>query len=115
MYLSEHRISLLASLSIPLTPPEPPSPSRIPYDVLWLDIEHTDGKRYLTWDRSKFPDPEDMQRALAESGRKTVVIVDPHLKADPAWDVYKQAVERGVLMRGRDGGVFVGDCWPGER
>jgi len=22
-----------------------------PYDVLWLDIEHTDGKRYFTWDK----------------------------------------------------------------
>ena len=26
-----------------------------PYDVLWLDIEHTDGKRYFTWDRANFP------------------------------------------------------------
>lgn len=22
----------------------------VPYDVLWLDIEHTNGKRYFTWD-----------------------------------------------------------------
>lgn len=28
-----------------------------PYDVLWLDIEHTDGKRYFTWDRANFPSP----------------------------------------------------------
>jgi len=26
-----------------------------PYDVLWLDIEHTDGKRYFTWDSANFP------------------------------------------------------------
>ena len=26
----------------------------IPYDVLWLDIEHTDGKRYMTWDAPRF-------------------------------------------------------------
>ncbi|KAK2945040.1 putative Neutral alpha-glucosidase AB [Blattamonas nauphoetae] len=26
----------------------------IPFDVLWLDIEHTDGKRYMTWDKRKF-------------------------------------------------------------
>lgn len=30
----------------------------IPYDVLWLDIEHTDGKKYFTWDSVKFPDPK---------------------------------------------------------
>jgi mannosyl-oligosaccharide alpha-1,3-glucosidase len=33
----------------------------IPYDVLWLDIEHTDGKRYFTWDKHTFPDPIRMQ------------------------------------------------------
>ena len=32
----------------------------IPADVLWLDIEHTDGKRYFTWDQSKFGQPLDM-------------------------------------------------------
>lgn len=31
-----------------------------PYDVIWLDIEHTDGKRYFTWDKGLFPDPERM-------------------------------------------------------
>ena len=24
-------------------------------DVMWLDIEHTDGKKYFTWDSRKFP------------------------------------------------------------
>ena len=36
----------------------------IPYDVLWLDIEHTDGKRYFTWDSNLFPDPVTMQEDL---------------------------------------------------
>ncbi len=27
----------------------------IPMDVMWLDIEHTDGKKYFTWDARKFP------------------------------------------------------------
>ena len=42
----------------------------LPYDVLWLDIEHTDGKKYFTWDSSKFPTPKDMQDKLAKTGRK---------------------------------------------
>ncbi|VDN30007.1 unnamed protein product [Gongylonema pulchrum] len=32
----------------------------IPVDVIWLDIEHTDGKRYFTWDQHKFPKPKEM-------------------------------------------------------
>ena len=40
----------------------------LPYDVLWLDIEHTDEKKYLTWDEVAFPDPAAMQNSLAETG-----------------------------------------------
>lgn len=42
----------------------------IPYDVLWLDIEHTNGKRYFTWDEAKFPNPTEMQESLSSKGRK---------------------------------------------
>merc|ERR1712070_139250 len=52
----------------------------IPVDVIWLDIEHTDGKRYMTWDTAKFPDPETMQNKLFAKGRRMVNIVDPHIK-----------------------------------
>ena len=45
----------------------------IPYDVLWLDIEHTDGKKYMTWDKLKFPTPDQMQKNLAAKGRKVRV------------------------------------------
>ena len=40
-----------------------------PYDVLW-NIEHTDGKRYFTWDKNLFPDLITMQEILrAKEGR----------------------------------------------
>ena len=42
----------------------------IPYDVIWLDIEHTDGKKYFTWDKAKFPTPLEMQKSLATRSRK---------------------------------------------
>jgi mannosyl-oligosaccharide alpha-1,3-glucosidase len=48
-----------------------------PFDVLWLDIEHTDGKRYFTWDSRFFPNPEIMQKNMSRLGRKMVTIVDP--------------------------------------
>jgi mannosyl-oligosaccharide alpha-1,3-glucosidase len=46
----------------------------IPYDVLWLDIEHTDDKKYFTWDSHKFPKPVDMQNLLSSDGRKVCEI-----------------------------------------
>lgn len=47
----------------------------IPYDVLWLDIEHTNGKQYMTWDTGKFPSPDVMQDKLAAKGRKVSPLV----------------------------------------
>ena len=46
----------------------------IPYDVLWLDIEHTDSKKYFTWDPVKFPNPTEMINKLAAKHRKVRVL-----------------------------------------
>lgn len=62
----------------------------MPCDVIWLDIEHTDGKRYMTWDKTKFPDPEGMISDLAGIGRKMVAIVDPHVKRDEHYALHKE-------------------------
>lgn len=42
----------------------------VPYDAIWLDIEHTDGKRYFTWDKQKFQNPRKMQEHLRKKKRK---------------------------------------------
>ena len=42
----------------------------IPYDAIWLDIEHTEGKKYFTWDGNKFPNSVEMLDKLAERNHK---------------------------------------------
>ncbi|TPX67212.1 hypothetical protein SpCBS45565_g03933 [Spizellomyces sp. 'palustris'] len=86
----------------------------IPYDVLWLDIEHTDGKKYFTWDKTKFPNPEIMQNNLAVNGRKMVTIIDPHIKRDDGYYITKEAREKGLFIKDKDGNEFDGWCWPGS-
>lgn len=44
----------------------------IPYDVIWLDIDHTDGKRYFTWDKKRFPNPEKMQQQILMKKKRKV-------------------------------------------
>ncbi|XP_032084957.1 neutral alpha-glucosidase C isoform X2 [Thamnophis elegans] len=87
----------------------------IPYDVIWLDIEHTDGKRYFTWDKKRFPNPEKMQKEiLMKKKRKLVVIVDPHVKIDPLYTMYSQAKAKGFFVKDHKGEDFEGICWPGR-
>ncbi|KAI9204856.1 glycosyl hydrolases family 31-domain-containing protein [Polychytrium aggregatum] len=86
----------------------------IPYDVLWLDIEHTDGKRYFTWDNAKFPNPANMQSDLAVKGRKMVTIIDPHIKKDDNYHVSSEAKSAGIFVKNKDGSDYEGWCWPGS-
>ncbi|KAG0377053.1 hypothetical protein BGX24_006795 [Mortierella sp. AD032] len=87
----------------------------IPYDVLWLDIEHTNGKRYFTWDEAKFPNPTEMQESLDSKGRKMVTIIDPHIKKDGDYHVSKEGAELDVYIKNKDGSSdFDGWCWPGS-
>ncbi|XP_076800841.1 neutral alpha-glucosidase AB-like isoform X2 [Clavelina lepadiformis] len=86
----------------------------IPYDCLWLDIEHTDGKRYFTWDSHKFPNPVEMQNALAARGRKMVTIIDPHIKVDSNYHIYSDAQAKDFFVKDRNGAEFKGWCWSGD-
>uniref|UniRef100_A0A7S0UX36 Glucosidase II subunit alpha n=1 Tax=Polytomella parva TaxID=51329 RepID=A0A7S0UX36_9CHLO len=86
----------------------------IPYDVLWLDIEHTIDRRYLTWHKTLFPDPVKMQSDLWSRGRRMVAIVDPHVARDENYYIYKEARHQGLYVRNRDDHEFDGRCWPGQ-
>lgn len=86
----------------------------IPYDVLWLDIEHTDGKKYFTWDKSSFPTPLEMQKNLKNDGRKLVTISDPHIKVEKGYFVYEEAEKNQYFVKDSQGKSFEGNCWPGK-
>ncbi|KAK3093332.1 hypothetical protein FSP39_014183 [Pinctada imbricata] len=86
----------------------------IPFDVIWLDIEHTDGKRYFTWDSHKFPNSVEMIENVAAKGRKMVTIVDPHLKRDDNFKVYADCKSKDMTVKTKEGGEYEGWCWPGS-
>ncbi|KAF4009802.1 hypothetical protein G4228_000847 [Cervus hanglu yarkandensis] len=85
----------------------------LPCDVIWLDIEHADGKRYFTWDPSRFPQPRNMLEHLASKRRKLVAIVDPHIKVDSGYRVHEELQNLGLYVKTRDGSDYEGWCWPG--
>lgn len=88
---------------------------QIPMDTIWLDIEHTDSKKYMTWDKKRFANPNDMIDKLKSKGRNLITIVDPHIKVDKEYHLYNELYKSGYYVcnsTGKD--AFEGDCWPGK-
>lgn len=87
----------------------------IPCDSIWLDIDHTNDKRYFTWHPVNFPRPKELQDQLWKSQRRLVTISDPHIKVDDEYSVYSEAHKSGYFVKSSDSqGDFTGHCWPGK-
>lgn len=88
--------------------------NNIPYDVIWLDIEYTDHKKYFTWDPRAFPDPIGMEKQLDDHERKLVVIIDPHIKNVDKYSVSKELKSMSLGVNDKNNKLFEGWCWPGS-
>lgn len=71
----------------------------IPYDTIWLDIEHTDGKAYFSWHPTQFPTPEKMVNAISAKRRMFVNVVDPHIKKEDKFHVYREVRDQGLFVK----------------
>lgn len=84
----------------------------IPCDVIHLDIDYMVGYRVFTWNTERFPDPQRMLADLREQGFRVVTIIDPGVKIDPHYAVYRDGLERDMFVREADGTVFHSYVWP---
>ena len=87
---------------------------KIPCDAIYLDIDYMDGFRCFTWNKDYFPDPKRMVKELAEDGFKTVAIIDPGIKVDDDYDVFKDGLKNDYFCKRADGPYMKGKVWPGE-
>ncbi len=87
---------------------------KIPCDAIYLDIDYMDGFRCFTWNKEHFPDPKRMVKELADDGFKTVAIIDPGIKIDKEYSVFKEALEKDYFCKRADGPYMKGKVWPGE-
>ncbi|MGC9097907.1 MAG: glycoside hydrolase family 31 protein [Dictyoglomus sp.] len=86
----------------------------IPCDVLYMDIDHMDGFRVFTFDEERFPNIKNMIEDLNNMGFKIVPIVDPGVKKDINYEIYREGVEKDFFCRRSTGEIYVGYVWPGE-
>ena len=103
-YYPHHEISTLAKTF---------RDKQIPCDVVYHDIHYMQDYKLFTWNKDRFPDPKKAIEALREEGFHVVVIVDPGIKVEEAYEVYKDGLEQDVFIKYPDGELYKGDVWPG--
>jgi alpha-glucosidase len=86
----------------------------IPCDAIYLDIDYMDGYRCFTWNKKHFPDPKRMIKELSSIGMKTVVMIDPGIKVDDNYWVFKEGKENNFFCRRSDDYYMEGHVWPGR-
>ncbi|WP_345951023.1 MULTISPECIES: glycoside hydrolase family 31 protein [unclassified Mucilaginibacter] len=87
---------------------------KIPCDGIYLDIDYMDGYRCFTWNRKYFPDPKKMIKELAADGFKTVVIIDPGIRVDDNYSVFREGKANRYFCRRSDDYFMEGHVWPGR-
>ena len=87
---------------------------RIPCEAIHLDIDYMDVFRSFTWNHERFPDPARLIADLHDQGFKVVTMIDPGIKVDRRYEVYRDGLREGVFCAYPDGRPFRGPVWPGE-
>lgn len=87
---------------------------KIPCDTLWLDIDYMDGYRVFTWNRERYPNVQQMLRALRKQGFRTISIIDPGVKAERGNAVFDEGFKQDLFCRTDSGQLYVGQVWPGR-
>ncbi|RPI27228.1 MAG: alpha-glucosidase, partial [Chloroflexota bacterium] len=85
----------------------------LPLSAIHLDIDYMDGYRVFTFDPQRFPDVPGLKRDLAGQGIHLVTIIDPGVKRDPGYFLYRQGAEKGYFCTLDGRKPIHGLVWPG--
>ncbi|MRN06794.1 DUF4968 domain-containing protein [Lactobacillus sp. 0.1XD8-4] len=86
----------------------------LPCDVIHFDIDYMDGYRVFTWNKDKFTDPQKFIHKLRDQGFRVMPIIDPGVKQDKKYQIYKEGLKKGYFVKNPDGTVYVNKVWPGD-
>lgn len=86
---------------------------QIPCDTLVLDIDYMDEYKVFTMSSDRFPRFGALVSDLSANNFKLVTIVDPGVKLDGSYFLYKEGERRNMFCHKADGTLFTEEVWPG--
>ncbi|MBP1650337.1 MAG: yicI 1 [Bacteroidetes bacterium] len=87
---------------------------KIPCDAIWMDIDYMEGFRIFTFNKKNFPDPKQLNADLHAKNFHSIFMIDPGVKADPAYSVYQSGTAQDVWVKDSTGKEYHGKVWPGD-
>lgn len=85
----------------------------LPLAAVHLDIDHMRGYRTMTVNKRRFPDLAGLARELGQRDVRLVSIVDPGVKRDPRFWLYRQGRRQTMFCLNPDGSEHRARVWPG--
>jgi alpha-glucosidase len=85
----------------------------LPLSAVHLDIDHMDSFRVFTFDEQRFGRVDQLAATARSTGTRLVAIVDPAVRRDPDFSLYREGVDDGHFVTTDDGEVQLGTVWPG--
>jgi len=85
----------------------------IPLDAVYYDIDYMDGFRVFTNNALTFGEMAAFLKESRESGVRSVCIVDPGVKIDEEYPVYKKLLESKSYLTTENGEPFRARVWAG--
>ena len=86
----------------------------IPCDAIWMDIDYMEGYRVFTFNKKNFSEPKKLNDYLHNKGFKSVFMIDPGVKVDTGYSVYKSGTASDVWVKQPNGEEYHGKVWPGD-
>ncbi len=87
---------------------------KIPCDYIHLDIDYMDEYRIFTWNKEHFPNPKKLSDDLFKQGFRLMAMIDPGVKVDPNYKIYKEGIKGKHFCLNPDDSVYAGPVWPGD-
>jgi len=86
----------------------------LPLSAIYLDIDYMDGYRIFTVDKKNFPNLRATGERMSKNGTKLVAILDPGVKWDKDFKIYREGIENGYFIKDSEGNIIKGPVWPGN-
>ena len=86
---------------------------RLPLDAFHFDIDYMDGYRVFSVDEERFAGFDRLLDEMNQDGIHPVVILDPGVKIDPEYSLYKEGIQDDHFVKLPDGTPYRGLVWPG--